>query len=132
MSAFDRTTDSSRTPRRVRNVPKAEISDSHRRLNIRPAKGAGHLLCPCRVVSLKGYVARLSCDAGHLLRAASCFIPFSKRSITADENFQTGPPIRPYLQSARCRFETRLRASGEQTRQRENVEPDEVLRVVWA
>src|SRR5689334_19904164 len=95
-------------------------------LNVRTAKGDRHLLCPCRVVSLKGcqHVARLLGDGGHLLRAASCLVPFSKRSITADENLQTGPPIRPYLESARCCFETRLRASGEKTRQRENIEPD--------
>src|ERR1051326_7237558 len=96
--------------------------------------GAGHLLHPCRVVGLEGcqHVARLPCDGGHLLREASCFIPFSKRGITADEDFKTGPPIRPDLQGARRRFETRLRASGEKTRERENIEPDEVLRVVWA
>ena len=78
------------------------------------------------------HVAGLLCDGGHLLREASCFIPFCKRGITADEDFQTGPPIRPHLQGARRRFETRPRASGEKTRERENVEPDEVLRVVWA
>jgi len=120
--------------RYVRFVPKGDMIGSLIAQSIRSAKGAGHLLRPCRVVRLEGcqHVAGLFCDADHLSRAASRFIPFSKSGITADEDFQTCPPIRPHLQGARRRFETRLRASGEKTRERENVEPDEVLRVVWA
>src|SRR5262245_19648159 len=113
---------------------KGDMIGSQIAQSIRPAKGVGHLLLPCRVVGLEGgqHVAGLPCDGSHLLREASCFTPFFKRGITSDENFQTGPPIRPHLKGARRRFETCLRASGEKTRERENVKPDEVLRVVWA
>jgi len=74
----------------------------------------------------------VSCYAIHLLRAASCFVPLPKSHVTADENFQTGPPIWANLHGARGSFECRFLTPGKKSCQREHVEPDEILRIVGA
>ena len=68
----------------------------------------------------------------HFARVVSRFVPFPKRCIAADENFQAGPPFRPHLEAACRRFKASFRPSREKTRERKHIEPDKVLRIVRA
>src|SRR5262249_12604784 len=68
----------------------------------------------------------------HLQRITSRFVPFSEGSITADENLQTGPPVRPHVQGpCRC-LKSCFFPPGKKPSERQNVTPHEILRVVWA
>src|ERR1700676_843527 len=133
-SGLPRSTDILGAGWHVSNVPAAEIATGYSASPPSLLQGAVHLVRPAWIVSLERRqdIVRSSCYAIHLLRAASRFVPLSKRAVTADENFQTGPPIWPNLQGARGSFKCRFRASGKKARQCKHVKPDEILRIVGA
>ena len=93
-----------------------------------------HLLCPVRIVRLqwRQHITRLLCNGRHLLSVAPRLVPFSKRGITTNKNFQARPPIRANLQGPCGRFEPCLRVAREKPRERKKIKPDKILRVVWA
>ena len=91
-----------------------------------------HLLHPVVVPGLERRedVSRQFFHAGQLARASLRLVPPTEGSVAADENFQRCPPVWPNLLSPNRGVKGGLRPSGEKLRQRKQIEPREVLRVI--
>jgi hypothetical protein len=113
------------------NSPRKFTNRSARLLACLP-QSLVHLLHPVVVPGLERRedVSRQFFHSGQLARASLRLVPPTEGSVTADENFQRCPPVWPNLLSPNRGVKGGLRPSGEKLRQRKQIEPCEVLRVI--